>query len=167
MAALVLASGCTSKQPEERWLPFTMWLSPDLSPEKKEASIRAAERWNEIAGREAVVVNGIGRRDEYLVKEVRFPLPGIPAGPGNAGYYADVGLVLVAEDAICPSMPNHGRGDIRCFEAIVMHEMGHMMSVEHVEHGVMQEVNLLPDTTDEDRAACMRAFFCGGLTSRR
>lgn len=149
--------GCVNES-GRAYAPYQVAISPVFDEVHRAAIVRACARWNDIAGREAVQVNGIEDRERMVIRSAEFPVDGVDA----QGFHDEHGVLLVADVYVCGTDTS-----IRCFEAIVMHELGHLMGVEHVQHGVMQESNVPVDVTDEDRAACARAPFCGGLTSPR
>lgn len=156
----LFAAGCAEEEREVA--PYRLWVSPTFSVEKQAAVVRAAESWNQLSGRTAVVVESVGERDHMIVVPRTFPVDGVDA----QGLQAEHGVLLVADDRYtCDGVD--GTDDIRCFEALVKHEIGHLLGVPHVHRGIMQEFNVALDFSDEDRAACASATYCAGLTSRR
>lgn len=152
--ALSATAACTENEREAE--PYRLWVSPQFSNEQQLAVRRACVRWNEIAGRAACAVDGVGERERLVVRPAGFPIDGVDA----QGWQAEQGVLLIAKsDYVCAG----GETDIRCFEAIAMHEIGHLMGVKHVHRGVMQEFGARIETSDEDRAACLAAKYCGGL----
>lgn len=157
---LTAALGLTACSEAPDVAPYSLWVSPSLSVEQQAAARRACDRWNEVAGRTAVVVDGVGERDRMIVRGAPFPVHGADA----QGYQAEHGVLIVASDSyVCTG--SDGDQDLRCFEAVAMHEIGHLLGVPHVERGIMQERDVELEVSDEDRRACANATYCGGLTS--
>lgn len=157
--AMALAVVACTGDDEREIEPYRLWVSPQFSATQRVAVERACGRWNEVAGRTAIIVDGIGDRDRMVVRPARYPIDGIDA----QGFHAEHGVLLIADKLVCAS--GETEADIRCFEANVIHETGHVMGVPHVSHGIMQEWNVELELSDEDRAACKAATYCGGLTS--
>lgn len=150
----LVAVGCTEHEVDVE--PYRLWVSPRFSSAQQVAARNACKRWNEIAGRTAVTIDGVGDRERMAIIPHAFPIDGIDA----QGWHAEHGVLLIAQDNYACSGNTR---DMRCFEAIVIHEIGHLMGVPHVQHGVMQERDAALEFSDEDREACAKTVYCGGL----
>lgn len=154
---MLLVAGCAVKQEGEMAAhePVIGMLAAPALPDAQRASLeRACERWNVLAHHRVLELEGVGERATRIVRPHPFPIDGIAAQaqerPG--------GVVLVSDDIRCVDAP--GPNDPRCVEAVIMHELGHVLGLPHVSRGVMQEEGATLEFTDEDRAACEAAGVC-------
>ncbi len=118
--------------------------------DEQEAGIhQAATRWNVFLEREYFSITSDGGCPIVLMDL-----------PGDLGAQMDHDHGRVGVDLAYLARFDRLHGPR--FETAIMHEMGHSLGMEHVEHAVMAPdgFTLAEDFTENDRAECVRVGFC-------
>lgn len=138
-------------------------VDQDLPAEKRIAVYSAARRFNALANRTVITVDD-RKSDTCTVSQSTDDLLGAeddgdnPVGvaQGSTDHYS--GNILLSRLRSCVGEPY--ADDVRCFESVVMHEMGHLLGMNHTTAGVMINGGAAYDYSPEDLAECRRAGIC-------
>lgn len=126
----------------------------------QESNVREAlRRWNEWSGSDARISStGICSIEPEALDE--------PNLFGTWIGYGRIEIDAMKLDRWCGRLESESERD-RCFQSIVMHEVGHSYGLEHIEEGIgVMSPGALPDFTDEDRRECETRGVCAGRTGR-
>ena len=118
----------------------------------------AAHRWNLFAGHEVVTVRT--RRDSLFCTIVSETEPIAENVQGR--FMGLTGTIRIGPSFRCSADKPEER-DPQCFEALVMHEMGHLLGLDHLPagaSGIMQPAGAALDFSEADRNACRAAGIC-------
>ncbi len=130
--------------------------SPKWSVEEQTHLQNAANRWNAFAKREVIAVRPNTSGPTCTIFEEQPPPPAIGYFKGRSGN------ILIAPLYSCASPLGK---DMACFEAIAMHEMGHLLGLGHLpegEDGIMRATTGALDFSDADHEACVNSGICVG-----
>ena len=124
-------------------------IAPGFSSEQVDGIHNAASRWNVFLGRAYFSISDAGT------------CPIVPLDlPGELGAELDHDRGRVGVDLEHLDLFDRVSGPR--FETAIMHEMGHSLGMEHVEHALMAPngLTLSEDFTENDQAECVRIGFC-------
>lgn len=117
----------------------------------------AAARWQVFAGHEVVAVEAGSQSSTCTIS--RGPL----TPPRIGEFRHETGDIVIDPNYSCDG--NHTTNYMPCFEALVMHEMGHLLGLGHLpegQEGIMRAAAGALDFTASDRAECVAAGVCLG-----
>lgn len=138
-------------------------VSVDLAfTEMEQASIfRAADRWNTFANHLVLVVRVTG--GNHITCTVFYSTKD-DLGDGRNWQGVEHGATGNIEIARSLSCNGEERSRwLPCFEAIVMHEMGHLLGLSHLPpgaKGIMQGIGAALDFSEADRRVCEDMGVC-------
>lgn len=138
---------------------FSVAVSTAFSPSKQAEILRAEGNWNEFIGRTTIFTFQSSERSACMIEPQPFPLQKLEDGslqhiPGVHGH----GLVYL--EVPSKGLPEDSPEELASFYRFALHEMGHIIGLNHTQvAGVMAPV---PSTsfTDSDREECLRVRIC-------
>lgn len=132
-------------------------VSPLFPSDEQDHIQNALNRWNAFAGHTVVT----GAREEYGVT-CNILNASNPIAPNIQGRFQHAtGNISIGPVFRCSGVARDGM----CLEALVLHEVGHMLGFDHHPPGVagvMQNPGVTLDFTDADLLACLAAGVCVG-----
>lgn len=132
LAALLLGWSCSDYS-------VTVTIDPSFTNEQRAELERAADAWNQVAVRHIRFVDA----GEYLI------LPALV--PGGWLGYTQRGRALVRVSPATPESEVY---------AVALHELGHVLGLEHTTRGVMDPRRQTVDFSAEDMVECARVGAC-------
>lgn len=154
-AIALLAVGCASEPMPDCGGSYHAHRT--LTPEARVRAEAAFATWRGLATRD--VVHFVDGDPDNATCSVRIDEGGTALGR----FSHEDASIAIAPERIRTEAPGCASRMGDCIEAVVLHEAGHALGLEHVEgtgHVMSTEGDLLLDFTDADRAECERVGVC-------
>ncbi len=135
---------------------------PTFSDEEQEGILRAADRWNTFTNHIVILVQ-VRSTHLFTCNIINSSKEDVGDGKNYEGVERNAtGNIEIASSFNCNGEPR--ARELVCFEAIVMHEMGHLLGFAHLPPGVdgimRGSGGASLDFTDGDRRACESLGLC-------